>query len=375
MGCDATFRKHETLRKHILIEHEHKKPFPCNYVDMTTGETCDYAAESASKLEVHKRAKHDSSKYSCSICASQQTGHDVFMLNHEEDLFNFATFSELQAHIVDQHPLRCPHCATTCFSNKELKRHLELDHAILDETKQDAKKYPCTYAGCDHVSTKQGNLNVHIKTVHEKKKDFVCGTTSILLPAEMGSQGTSDSYGCGRSFTSKASLVEHVRTAHFFLPSKRAQREEKKRVKRAADESLTESTLKRRVPRKDKGIKKTSALQSFLGADSYASPVKVGSIAATPMSTFGSYMDEDELNLLSGSVTMYGDHIYHNGRAHHLVSEDGSADQMTIDNGQYIPCRTNQPTFKDEAHIEPFFDWEHEAELIHPNVDPRLLRV
>lgn len=374
-GCHATFRKHETLRKHILVEHEHKKPFPCDFVDPSTGVTCSHASESASKLESHKRAKHDSSKYSCSICASQKNGQDVLMTNDGHESFSFANFSELQAHIADQHPIRCPRCSMPCLSNKELKRHLELDHAILDEAKRDAKKFPCPYTECDHVSTKQGNLNVHVKTVHEKKKEFVCGDTSIPLPTELSTQGTFEPYGCGRSFTSKASLVEHVRTAHFFLPSKRAQREEKKQAKRAADGYLPGATPKRRMPRKDKGVKKTSTLHELIGNDSYAYPNAFGSVSATPMSNFGSYMDGDELNQLSGSVTMIGDHIYHNGKAHHLVSEDGSADQTTIDHGTYIPCPINEPAIKDEAHIEPFFDWEHEAELIHPNVDPRLLRV
>lgn len=384
-GCNATFRKHETLRKHILIEHEDTKPFPCDYVHPESGALCTKAFDTADRLKNHKRAMHDNSKYSCTICANNHGTADTLMTTEDQPSpFSFATFPELQSHITQAHPLKCPYCTATSVSNKEYKRHLELDHGIIDDAKQNAKKFPCTYPDCDHVSTKQGNLNVHVKTVHEKKKEFICGVTNIPVPLELQGRPQIELLGCSKSFTSKASLIEHVRTAHFLLPSKRAQREEAKKRKRVAEDSLSYSAPKRRMPRKDKGTKKVSTLDTLVGTNEVALstsfPIIKSYSEKSPAShSFDEIMDDDadetdDLNQLSGSMTIFGQHLYHNGQAHHLVSEDDNADLVTVDEGQYIPCQNGQPMAFQDAHIQPFFDFEHEQELIRSHLDPVLLQ-
>ncbi|KAK5074481.1 hypothetical protein LTR70_010195 [Exophiala xenobiotica] len=377
-GCDETFRKHETLRRHVLTVHEQQKPFPCEHVDPQSGDTCSSAFDTADKLKSHKRAKHDSTKFCCTICITSHAAGDALMTTDEGDdtrLYTFSSYSELQAHIAHAHPPTCQHCAVPFTTNKELKRHLEIDHGVIDPMKRVAKQFPCTHPGCTHVFTKRGNLNVHIKTVHEKKRDFICGVTEITVPGELEDGLEASANGCGRSFTSKAALVEHVRTAHFNLPNKRAQREEKKKAKRQAeDDGFAPPMSKKRKPRKDKGVKKSSTLNALTGldmpADEAAETTKPSpfSNASGPAQTGGDATkdDADDWNQLSGSMTLYGDHLYHNGQGYHFASEDGSADQSRIDEGQYMPCPDPQtgPLPADDVDLEPFFDFEHEREHI-----------
>ncbi|KAJ9657507.1 hypothetical protein H2198_004268 [Neophaeococcomyces mojaviensis] len=292
----------------------------------------------------------------------------------------FATFSDLQAHIKEVHPPTCQYCPTSFGTNKELTRHLELQHGVIDPNKQNAKQYPCIYPGCKQIFTKQGNLNVHVKTVHEKQKDFVCGVAEVPVPDEVDGQSEVFAHGCGRSFTSKASLIEHVRTAHFHLPNRRAQKREEQRVKRQMEAgSSDESEPKRRMSRKDKGTKKSSALDNLTGlnivADSPAPTTNFIFSCSTPSDNtrqdFENFMDDesDDLNQLSGSMTIIGDHLYHQGQGYHLVSENGSAESTNFDDGQYIPC---DPTVSAEQ-TELFFPFEPEREEYHPAIDPALL--
>lgn len=384
-GCNETFRKHETLRRHILSVHENQKPFPCDHVDLLSGQTCSAAFDTADRLKSHQRTVHDSTKFSCTICIAKHAAEDALMAMHDEGLHDyiFSSFSELQSHITRVHPPRCQYCSTSFTTNKELTRHLEIDHGLVDPAKQRAKQFPCTYSGCTHIFTKRGNLNVHIKTVHERKKEYVCGVTDVPVPDEVEAGRVNSATGCGRSFTSKASLVEHVRTAHFDLPSKRAQREEKKKAKRQADEyASVMPTAKKRMPRKDKGIKKTSTLNTLTGFDLPADAAS--EMTSFPPFSYGSAQgqdfseamddDVDDWNQLSGSMTLFGDHLYHNGQGYHFSSEDGSADQSRIDDGQYQPCYNPQPGRlpANDVDAEPFFDFEHEREQVHNTLDPML---
>lgn len=400
-GCNETFRKHETLKRHILGVHENTKPFPCNQVYKSTGETCTRSFDTADKLKSHRRAMHDESRFSCTICLANRGGESTDEPDTEElDACYFSTFSELQLHIAQVHPPTCQYCPTSFQTNKELKRHMELQHGIIDPEKANTKQFPCTYSGCKQIFTKRGNLNVHIKTVHEQKKDFVCGRSDIPVPPELGDISQVFAYGCGRPFTSKASLIEHVRVTHFDLPSKRSLQESDRKAKRRGDDDLDiTSSVKKRMPRSDKGVKKSSTLSALTGlkltADSstlakynagFTEYPPIGYNHESSSMRRGSHEDaiddkDDDWNQLSGSMTLLGEHLYHNGKGYHLVSDDGSAEQAMLDEGQYMPCRTvptgiNQ-TYDDD--MEPPFYFEHEPEYIHPTtrsvIDPLLLQM
>lgn len=166
-GCNETFRKHETLRKHILTVHEDTKPFPCDHVNPTTGIQCAQSFATPDKLKAHKRAVHDGTRFSCTICLADLAAYDAVLKSDPSSPVShhfFPTFADLQAHIKVVHPPTCQYCPTSFTTNKELKRHLELQHGVIDPNQQDVKQYPCTHPGCNQVFTKQGNLNVHIKS-------------------------------------------------------------------------------------------------------------------------------------------------------------------------------------------------------------------
>lgn len=402
-GCNETFRKHETLKRHILSVHQNEKPFPCNEINHGTGETCTKSFDTADKLRGHKRAMHDPTRFSCTICLEKST-IVAEPSTQEIDACYFATFSELQDHIAVAHPPTCPFCPTAFLTNKELKRHLELQHGIVDEEKANTKQFPCTYPDCKQVFTKRGNLNVHIKTVHEQKKDFVCGRSEVPVPPEHDGDSQVYAYGCGRAFTSRASLIEHVRVTHFHLPSRRSLQKPDRREKRRAvatddeeDIDMT-SSVKKRAPRSDKGVKKSSTLSALTGlkmtADSSALVNQNTTLISYPPMSDNqetSQVDptyhedandekEDDVDQLSGSMTLFGEHLYHNGKGYRLVSDDGSAEQSMFEEGQYMPCRSI-PTGINQDYdddMEPPFYFEHEPEYIHPTprsvIDPLLLQ-
>lgn len=392
-GCDKTFRKHETLKKHVLIVHEHKRPFPCERLNMKDDQSCTQSFDTLDKLKSHHRSVHDKTRFVCTACSLQKVRTTVTndeSLNDDTQSYSFPTFADLQLHILEVHPPTCEYCPLSFTTNRELKRHQEVQHGIIDITKATAAQFPCTYAECKHVFTKKGNLNVHIKTVHEQKKDFVCGITELPVPEEL--VGTDiEVYGCGRDFTSKASLIEHVRVSHFNLPSKRMVRNERKRRLRHNTNDANGPDgeglgLKRRATRKDAGLKKTSALSALAGAPfkvqtqhstepSYFPLLPYGS-ASTPNLETGQGkcqdgQDEpDGFNQLSGSMTLLGSHLYYNGHGYHLHNERDSAASTPREAGAYMPCE--DATGSNE--FDAMFEFEQESEIFHNMVDPVLLQ-
>jgi general transcription factor IIIA len=267
-GCSETFRKHATLSRHILSVHEDKRPFPCTEHIVETGEQCSSGFDTAEKLRSHKRAIHDHTRFVCMDCTNAYDGLDAQV--------SFATYALLQGHMSVVHPPTCPQCSQLCSSEKDLRRHLELAHNMIDLLVENGSNpaFPCTYGNCTRSFTKKGNLSVHISSVHEHRKDFVCGQTELKLalhgPHNHNADGSESSEitGCGRHFTSKATLEEHVRTVHLGLNSKRQERNRKRRAERADDGDLViaeeGASINRTKRRKGQGGK--SAIADLTGS-------------------------------------------------------------------------------------------------------------
>ena len=243
-GCNETFRKHATLSRHIRAVHEKLKPFPCPEVDCQSQDGCEMSFNTAEKLRSHRRAVHDQSRFVCSDCSAQPRERAG------AETVSFSTHTALKRHIAETHPPICPQCSLRCTSDKDLRRHLELMHdTISTNAPHNKETYICTHANCGRSFSRKGNLNVHIRTVHEGRKDFVCGLTAVRLtteevrrtgqplpaePPKMQQEKIDYLVGCGRIFTSKASLREHVRTIHLGLDSRRQQRHTRKQAEKAA---------------------------------------------------------------------------------------------------------------------------------------------
>jgi len=92
-----------------------------------------------------------------------------------------------------------------------LRRHIDIHHAGIPLSAR--RSFICTVEDCGKGFTKQGNLNIHIRTVHAQDKGFGCGSTEITsLAADLITW--SGINACGRSFGTKAALEGHIRTQH-----------------------------------------------------------------------------------------------------------------------------------------------------------------
>ncbi|KAL4987058.1 hypothetical protein BDW68DRAFT_161994 [Aspergillus falconensis] len=215
--CNETFRKHSTLQKHVLSVHLKQKPFQCQHIDPQTGDKCLMAFELAGHLRAHESRVHTAKRFSCAECS--QSVEDGSMMPPP----TFPTYSLLQAHIRTAHPPQCPNCSVTCSTARELRRHLEVAHGNV--TLEDRRIFPCTVPGCGRSFTKKGNLTVHIRTVHDGEKRFVCGETDLSTSKRVTGWSAAD--GCGKRYGSKLALEEHIRTAHLGFQNSKAERRQK----------------------------------------------------------------------------------------------------------------------------------------------------
>lgn len=231
--CDETFRKHSTLQKHVLSVHLKQKPFQCSHSDPHTGEKCTMAFESAGHLRAHESRVHTEKRFSCAECSQRanEGGDQTSMFPPT----SFPTYSLLQAHIRTAHPPRCPNCSVTCSTARELRRHLEVAHGNV--SLEDRRIFACTVPGCDRSFTKKGNLTVHIRTVHEGEKRFVCGETDLSTSKRV--TGWSPSDGCGKRYGSKLALEEHIRTAHLGFQNSKAERRQRLGLTKKRHDSST----------------------------------------------------------------------------------------------------------------------------------------
>ena len=135
----------------------------------------------------------------------------------------FSTYSDLQAHNKDVHPPVCQDCGLKCLSSRGLNQHMEIVHS--GQNLNDRRKFPCTEPGCNRSFVKQSNVAVHVRSVHEKLKPFVCNN---IDPTTLNNvHGWDGSDTCQRSYAMKAGLEEHIRTAHLGLDHSRKARDKK----------------------------------------------------------------------------------------------------------------------------------------------------
>ncbi|BDD54585.1 Strongly-conserved Zn-finger binding protein (TFIIIA) [Monascus purpureus] len=223
--CNETFRKHSTLQKHIVTAHLNQKPFPCCHTDPKTGRKCPMAFDTAGHLRAHQGRMHTERRFTCTECTQQRVEtilSSMDNINNDDNTVTFPTYALLQAHIKSVHPPQCPNCPVMCSTSRELRRHLEVAHGDIDIER--GRLFPCTVPGCDRSFTKKGNLTVHIRTVHEGEKRFVCGETDLSTSKKV--QGWFGE-GCGKRYGSKLALEEHIRTAHLGFQNAKAERRQR----------------------------------------------------------------------------------------------------------------------------------------------------
>ena len=207
--CNQTFRKHQTLQRHIRSEHLELAPYPCIYIDPITGEPCNFGFDGAVGLRKHEERVHGAAQFFCPQCIVP----GAFGLDGTPIHLGFTTDTKLQSHVKKEHA-DCPFCDLKCSSQRELQNHIDSQHS--GKPLEERKKIVCTYLGCNKKFTKPGNLKIHISTAHKGER-YICCTFDISDHPDVGHFNTADA--CGKDFVSKASLVDHLRTAHLGLPS------------------------------------------------------------------------------------------------------------------------------------------------------------
>jgi general transcription factor IIIA len=205
--CTRVFRKHVTLERHILSDHLNKVPYPCTFVDPTTGIQCSFGFDGATGLASHIARTHRPEQFFCPECPLAIPGPDGGVM-----YLGFVTETQLQAHIKKEHN-HCSFCGRKCSNHIELQKHIESQHSGIPL--DDRKKIPCTVEGCEKRFTKVYNRNVHVQTQHEGAR-FICGTFEITSVSNVP---FNQDEGCGKGFTSKANLEDHIRTGHLGMRS------------------------------------------------------------------------------------------------------------------------------------------------------------
>ncbi|KAG6029193.1 hypothetical protein E4U41_000450 [Claviceps citrina] len=194
--CGQSFRKRETLTKHVRKEHLHVQAYAC------TEQHCAESFHSRPALKRHHDKVHGALKFWCGECALQRAP-DGSQLR-----VGFTTELLLQGHLKMEHQ-NCLFCDFKSTSRWELDQHVDMHHS--GKTVKDRKIHACTHPGCDKKFTKNSNLKVHVRTAHEGFR-FVCGQVALTGP-DFETAWTDDR-GCGHKFSTKARLEDHVRFHH-----------------------------------------------------------------------------------------------------------------------------------------------------------------
>ncbi|KAH6897210.1 hypothetical protein B0T10DRAFT_476314 [Thelonectria olida] len=193
--CGQSFRKKETLHKHVRKEHQglpaHQCPEP----------GCTDAFDSKAALKRHRQREHGEAKFWCTECGLKK------MPNGTEERVGFTTEVLLQTHVRQEHQ-NCMFCEFKSAARWELEHHVEMHHS--GKKVEDRKTIQCPYKGCTKKFTRKSNLNAHTRVAHEGFR-FICGEVDL---SNAGLAGWTNDQGCGDKFSAKVRLEDHIRYKH-----------------------------------------------------------------------------------------------------------------------------------------------------------------
>lgn len=195
VDCGQSFRKKETLHRHVLQDHKGLPPHQCHHPG------CSEAFEYKGSLRRHEQKAHGELKYWCGECGLQKqpdgTDHRI----------GFTTDYLLQQHMRQEHQ-GCMFCDFKSAKQGDLEAHIDAHHS--GKTLDERKTVLCPYENCTKRFTKKSNLTTHIRASHEGVR-FICGETPISSP---GLDDWHNGLGCGDKFSTKIRLEDHIRYVH-----------------------------------------------------------------------------------------------------------------------------------------------------------------
>ena len=193
--CGQSFRKKDTLSKHVRKEHEGLPSHPCPEPG------CNEAFHTKSSLKRHQDREHGELRFWCGECGV------IALDDGTERRVGFTTETLLQAHLKREHQ-NCMFCDFKSTKQGELEKHVEMHHS--GKTMDDRKTEECPYPNCGKKFTNKSNRNNHVRTAHEGFR-YVCGEVELAGP---DFENWSNDHGCGDKFAAKARLEDHVRYVH-----------------------------------------------------------------------------------------------------------------------------------------------------------------
>lgn len=202
--CNQSFRKHQTLQRHILKEHMGKKPFPCTHIG------CDASYDTANALASHKERDHGELRFWCEECCEAVSKSPD---TEPKKPVGFTTQFLLDQHIRHEH-VNCIFCDVKFTGQYDLDQHMEIYHSGL--SLEDRKTVECTYPSCGKRFTKKSNMTAHHRTAHEGMR-FVCGRVDTYGAPGLEHWNWAEE-GCGEDFVDKAKLVQHALFVHLGQP-------------------------------------------------------------------------------------------------------------------------------------------------------------
>ncbi|KAK3990551.1 putative Zn-finger binding protein [Cladorrhinum sp. PSN332] len=200
--CSLSFRKHQTLQRHIRVVHLGLKPFLC-----TTDGCTSAGFDSAGALRRHVERDHGTIRFWCDECQDD-----------EGNKAGFTTLQLLKTHAREH--IKCAFCPeiNSFRGQAAYEHHMDIYHS--GNTVEDRKTVACEWPGCDKLFTRTSNMKTHYRTAHEGRR-FVCGQFDTYTTADIADWNWQEE-GCGDEFISRMKLEEHVRYVH--LGRKRPER-------------------------------------------------------------------------------------------------------------------------------------------------------
>ncbi|KAK4166659.1 hypothetical protein QBC43DRAFT_14264 [Cladorrhinum sp. PSN259] len=201
--CILSFRKHQTLQRHIRVAHLGLKPFVCT----TDGCTSPDGFDSAGALRRHVERDHGTIRFWCDECEDE-----------DGNKAGFTTLLLLKSHAKEH--IRCAFCPEigTFRGQAAYEHHMDIYHS--GTTVEERKTVACEWEGCQRKFTRVSNMRTHYRTAHEGRR-FVCGQFDTYTTADISDWNWQEE-GCGDEFISRMKLEEHVRYVH--LGRKRPER-------------------------------------------------------------------------------------------------------------------------------------------------------
>ena len=203
-GCGQLFRKHGTLRNHIVVVHEGRKPYICKVPDLD-GIECGAGFDNKGQLKAHTGKAHEVNTFICTICPPE-CRRTIVNSGLDQKHVSFPTSTALQWHIQCDHPPTCTK-RYDCHSPLDFKSHSGALDRILDIN--DSKAYACCEHVCGQGFTNDGVPSLHVGT-SRSLTPFICNRTDISTPSQVANWDAINS--SGKAFTT--TLEEDTRVAH-----------------------------------------------------------------------------------------------------------------------------------------------------------------